>query len=82
MSGESEAVIRDLESTVGELRRELQRQRDKYERLLASTQGRAPAIPNWEAIADGLASDVVRSYDGHRTTSELQAYAAYLEAKS
>lgn len=48
MSDERDATIRDLERTVGELRRDRDRFRDKYERLLAATQGRASAIPTEE----------------------------------
>jgi hypothetical protein len=81
MRDERDATIQDLEKTIAELRREIRRINDKYERLLAARQNRAPAIPNWEEVADDLAKDVINNFDGHRSTVELVAYANYLRAK-
>lgn len=41
----------------------------------------AAEVALWRGIADALAQEIVKAFDGHRTTGELEAYAAYLRAK-
>lgn len=41
----------------------------------------ANEIDRWRWIADELATELVKTFDGHRSTEELKAYAAYLRAK-
>jgi hypothetical protein len=41
----------------------------------------ADQIDLWRGVAQKLAQEVLQSFDGHRTTSQMQAYADYLKAK-
>lgn len=41
----------------------------------------ADEIDLWRGVAQSLAQEVLKTFDGHRSTNEMKAYAEYLKAK-